>query len=126
MNRTIIVNTADHGPVTVLEPAWCVGEHTAGEARVDITHSGPDTGLTISTTRGPVTILSAGVEQRPFTDSPTGRAPFLSVELNGDWFPFDPDRLRDLADDLAGYADWLRIRAHQLAAIISTTEAGQR
>ncbi|MDJ0346746.1 hypothetical protein [Streptomyces sp. PH10-H1] len=113
--RTVTVHTADHGPVTIPEPGWCLGRHPGGEDRVDITHLGAETGLTLDTARGPVTILCAALEQRPY--SPDNTHPFLNIDLGHDWYPHTPGALHGLADQLAEYAGWLRIRAHHLAVI---------
>ncbi|MCZ4099863.1 DUF6907 domain-containing protein [Streptomyces sp. H39-C1] len=122
----VTVPTLDHGPITLPEPSWCTG-HAAAPAgyRVDICHTGTETGLTAESDRGPVAILGSCLTQYPFSALPPGATPFLAVDLGDRWGQFDPDGLRAFADDLTGYADWLRIRAHQLAAILNSGEAGQ-
>ena len=37
-----------------------------------------------------------------------GLEPFISVELDGYWYSFEPGELRDLADVIAGLADPIR------------------
>jgi hypothetical protein len=122
---TVTVPTLDHGPVTLPEPVWCTGHTGPAGYRADVAHTGPETGLAIATPRGPVTILSTSLTAYPYGNAPDDPRPFLSVDLGASTAPFTPDGLRDLADELTGYADWLRIRAHQLAAVISTGEAGR-
>lgn len=123
--RTVTVPTLDCGPITLPEPVWCIGHTDPAGYRADVVHTGPETGLAIATPRGPVTILSTSLTAYPFGSVPADPRPFLSVDLGGGTAPFTPDGIRGLADDLTGYADWLRICAHQLAAVISTGEAGR-
>jgi hypothetical protein len=107
--RTITVPTCDHGAVTIPEPDWCTGEfHQPGGYRVDITHSSADDEFTVPTSRGTAVLLRTSFSQYPFTEQPPGHEPFISVELDGDWYSFEPDELCDLADTIAGYAVRLR------------------
>lgn len=88
--RTVTVLTCDHGPVAVWEPEWCTAsehEHQPGGYRVDITHASPDYEFTTSTSRGTAPVLRACFEQRPFTELTPGHAPFMNVEMDGDWHP---------------------------------------
>ena len=75
---------------------------------MDITHSSADDEFTVPTSRGTVALLRACFSQYPFTERSSGLEPFVSVQLDGDWYPFDPDGLCDLADAMARSADWIR------------------
>lgn len=118
--RTVTIPTCDHGAVTIPEPAWCTGEeHQPDGYRVDVTHASRDYEFTISTSRGTALILSACFEQRPFTEHPPGHAPFVNVELCGDWYPHDSADLRRLADNLVAHAGPLRDLADRLDVLTS-------
>jgi hypothetical protein len=107
--RTITVPTRDHGVVTIPEPDWCTGEyHQPDGFRVDITHSSADDEFTVPTSRGTVVLLRTCLSQYPFTEQSPGLEPFISVQLDGDWYPFEPNELCDLADAISGLADRIR------------------
>ncbi|MEU9406220.1 hypothetical protein AB0E08_11005 [Streptomyces sp. NPDC048281] len=114
----VVVRTSDHGPVTVVCPPWCQGhDGQDGEARVDISHEGREQDLTVPTSRGPATILTTGLEQRPYTEQPPGHDVFVNVEANGQWYPADPEGLEAMASALEEHAAALRALATQLTAL---------
>ncbi|MFD5598123.1 DUF6907 domain-containing protein [Streptomyces griseorubiginosus] len=128
-SRTVTVPTRDHGPVTVWEPDWCTGsdrEHQSGGYRVDISHTSPDYEFTVSTSRGTPVVLRACFEQRPFTECPPGHAPFMNVEMDGDWHPHGSDDLRRLSDTLTAHADRLRELADRLDDLTNAFDATER
>ncbi|MFD5111458.1 DUF6907 domain-containing protein [Streptomyces sp. NPDC058391] len=117
---TITITTSDHGPVTVSEPAWCTGQyHQAGGARVDITHTSVDIPFNLDVGDGPITVMRAVFEQRPFTELTPGRAVFVNVELDGDWTPCTVRQLNQLAAGLAMHPMHLRTLATQLADLLA-------
>lgn len=117
---TVTVTTRDHGQVTVPEPAWCLGDHSAqnGGYRTDIVHDGPETPLVF---RGHG-LLHAGLVAYPHAQI-MPRGPFVSVELGVDPVSLDQAGLDDLAAGLIGHAGVLRGLGRQLAAL---TEGGAR
>ncbi|MFE2428418.1 DUF6907 domain-containing protein [Streptomyces sp. NPDC059373] len=121
--RSVTIYTADHGPVTIPEPAWCTAPHRDGGYREDITHAGPDVDLTTDTGDGPAVLLSFALEQHPFQDDAgPGGGVFVSVWLaDGEYHPHDVDGLERLAVDLAEAGRGVRLMARRLAA-----ETGQR
>ncbi|MGA5108688.1 DUF6907 domain-containing protein [Streptomyces pseudogriseolus] len=107
--RTITLRTADHGPVTIPEPSWCVSHETLpGDLRADIVHLGPDAVLKF---RGRE-LSTASLVQAPFGDDTT---PGVSVSLLGR--TLDARAVYELAAALDGYADRLRDLADQLLVI---------
>lgn len=101
--RTVTVHTADHGPVTLPEPSWCLGEHPVDGYRADIEHQGEDVELVVATPcHGPVRVASAALFQRPFSmHGPTG--PLVAVEFD-ELHEYDSVSLAGLADSLVAYA----------------------
>ncbi|GAA2118359.1 DUF6907 domain-containing protein [Streptomyces synnematoformans] len=117
--RMITVDTRDHGPVTIPEPAWCAGVHPAGGFRVDITHASGEMPLTFGTECcGPVPVLTVVFESRPYTDRPPGRGVFVNVGFDSDWHPLDPAGLEALADQLTVHAGRLQGAARRLAVLV--------
>ncbi|WP_326787878.1 DUF6907 domain-containing protein [Streptomyces sp. NBC_00151] len=114
--RSIVLPTADHGPVTLPEPSWCSGHahHDPETLRVDLIHAGPAVDLVH---RG-ATLLSAEIVQSPHASPASpylgGRTPGVSIHPLGQ--TLDPTGLYCLAADLDRYADRLRDLADQLAA----------
>ncbi|MFJ4879335.1 DUF6907 domain-containing protein [Streptomyces sp. NPDC088745] len=93
--RTVTVHTVDHGPVTIPEPTWCVGEHEAEAYRVDIEHQGAETVATVETAcHGPVPVLSMALVQRPFSSTET--RVMAAVYVDGEWHEFDAAGLNGL------------------------------
>ncbi|MCP9209302.1 DUF6907 domain-containing protein [Streptomyces sp. NEAU-Y11] len=122
--RTVTVHTRDHGPVTLVCPAWCTTRHAEqnGGYRVDLFHEGDETGLTLDTTRGRVYLMPTFLEQRPFIERPPGRGVFVNVGLEGDFYPSDPAQLHDIAEALIRHGAQLHALAGHLAALL--TEEG--
>ncbi|QJS13194.1 hypothetical protein HKX69_29910 [Streptomyces argyrophyllae] len=116
--RTVTLTTADRGPVTIPEPAWCQGHahHDPHTEYVDITHSSPDIALNFRHT----VLLTAGLVQAPHGTSPAegmdGPTPGVSVFPLGD--TLGPAQLYDLAGRLDAFTDQLRGLADQLTAIL--------
>jgi hypothetical protein len=80
--RTVTVQTGDHGPVTVDEPAWCTADHDTPQAfRTDISHFGPDIDITVDSPRGPAEALTLRLTRYPYTELPVGTAVHMSVCL---------------------------------------------
>ena len=119
--HTVIVDTADHGPVTLPEPFWCTGEHPAEGYREDIEHQGEPIRLTVDTAcHGEVEVLNASLFQRPF--STTGSTqPMVSVELD-DWHEFNAGQLAGFADSLVSFAVG---PLHQLIERLQLLEGGE-
>ncbi|MEV1054647.1 hypothetical protein [Streptomyces sp. NPDC049887] len=119
--KMVTIPTVDHGDVTVPCPAWCTGEfHQAGGHRVDITHSSPETELTVPTGTGSAVLLRLTLEQRPFTERPPRDVVFASVEVDGDRYACDPAQLDELARGLVEAAPRLRSMARRLAVLRET------
>jgi len=119
--RTVTVRTIDHGPVTVVCPPWCLGQHEDGGYRADILHCSHDVTLYF---RGHH-ITDATVVQAPFAEGGNpelgGPVPGVSVSVIGR--TLDPLGLYELAAGLDGYADRLRDLADELAVLVR--EAGR-
>ncbi|MFD0417298.1 DUF6907 domain-containing protein [Streptomyces sp. NPDC127108] len=99
---TVTVDTGDHGPVTIDEPFWCLGDHPAEAYREDISHEGEEYPLIVGThCHGEVRLAVANLTQRPF--SPTDRAVRVAVEFD-ELHEYDSFALADLADSLVAYA----------------------
>lgn len=113
--RTVTVHTSDHGPVTIGEPAWCTGRHhQQGGYRVDISHTSADHEFNVATPDGPITIIRACFEQRPFTEADPGRDVFVNVELDGEMHPCDPAQLHRIAAALTAHSAHMVTLAAQL------------
>lgn len=109
-NRTVTLPTADHGDITLPEPAWCVGhESVPGDLRAEIFHQGPDVVLRF---RGQF-VSDAGLVQSPYAADPT---PSISVSMLGR--TLDPRGVYELAAELDRHADALRDLADQLSALL--------
>lgn len=116
--RTITLPTADHGPVTLDEPAWCTGHdgHRPDIARVDLTHTGPAVDCTFLG----IEVFSAELVASPFSAStiPELGGPTPSVSIWPLGRTLDPVQLHSLAAVLDRYADQLRELADQLGVIL--------
>ncbi|WP_165984219.1 DUF6907 domain-containing protein [Streptomyces sp. YIM 98790] len=112
-HRTVTVHTIDFGPVTVPEPAWCLGEHVDGTVRGDIEHAGAETVMEF---RGRH-ILGFELLAYPFAER-MPRGPLMSVELDEAMSFYDPAALLELADALTVHARRLRGAAAVLAAVL--------
>lgn len=115
--RTVILQTADHGAVTLQEPSWCSGHqhHDPETLRVDLIHVGP----TVECLHLGRTLLAAELVESPNAESSDrhlgGRAPGVSIYPLGQ--TLDATELYSLAADLDRYADRLRDLADQLDAL---------
>ncbi|MER7574929.1 hypothetical protein [Streptomyces sp. NPDC126514] len=120
--RTVTLPTADHGNVTLPEPAWCAGHahHDPLTALADLIHSGP----TVGCSHLGQPLLAAEIVHSPFAThaSPRrgGRTPGVSVWPLG--LTLDPTELYALAADLDTFADRLRALADQLADVLARGE----
>jgi len=115
---TITVLTGDHGPVTVTEPLWCLGEHPAGLRREEIIHQGASHDITVGTERGPRRLLELFLTQAPFPVASDRHSDDLYVAvhlLDGDIFGYDVIGLENLATDLLEAAATVRRCARRLA-----------
>lgn len=119
--RTVTVQTIDHGPVTMPEPAWCVGhDEQQPQYRIDISHFGPVTLFEVPTSRGEVTTMEAAFEQRPFIgDAFPGTDVFVWVGVADDGCPSTPAQLDTIAAALVEHAATLRGMARRLTALLA-------
>ncbi|WP_369187431.1 hypothetical protein [Streptomyces sp. R08] len=114
-NRTVTIHTTDRGPVTIPEPAWCLGEHVADGYWIDITHSGPQEELDFRDE--PLWILEVITD--PTVRDPARRLPRVYVQQTGFARTLDPAGLDALADALVEHAAVLRARAKEVAALVA-------
>lgn len=115
MKRTITVQTLDHGPVTITEPAWCTAtHHPDGVARSDISHYGPEAVVNVTTPRGTEELLSLRLAQYPFAQL-HGTRVCEAVAIVGDSYLYDVAGLDQLANDLFEAARRVRLAANRLA-----------
>jgi hypothetical protein len=118
IQRTVTIDTADLGPVTIAEPAWCTGEHPAGLLRSEIAHQGPFIDVPIDTDRGPRRLLAMTLCQDPYPSprSPQGAEVYVAVHLVGEGiYPYGPTGLDTLATCLMEAAGKVRFMARRLA-----------
>ncbi|MDX2560485.1 hypothetical protein PV371_12615 [Streptomyces sp. TX20-6-3] len=114
--QTVTVYTSDHGPVTLPEPSWCLGQHSWETYQEDIEHQGPETLALIPTLcHGEVPALAVSLMQRPF--SPRESAVVATLHLDGDWHELDSKGLDVAAALLVEHATALRHLARKLAAL---------
>lgn len=117
--RTITLSTLDHGPVTLDEPAWCIGHpnHRPDDHRTDILHAGEDVALVFHGRH----IGDASLVQSPFSTAEIpelcSSTPGVSVSLLS--LTLDPVQLYDFAATLDTYADRLRDLADQLHTLLA-------
>jgi hypothetical protein len=125
--RTVTVQTGDHGPVTVDEPAWCTADHDTPQAfRTDISHFGPDIDITVDSPRGPAEALTLRLTRYPYTELPVGTAVHMSVCLaDGEGWDADVAAVNALADQLAQGVRKVRYAARRLAVEVTTDTAGK-
>lgn len=120
--RTITLPTADHGDVTLVCPAWCMGhtDHQPDTYRADILHSGPDTVLAFHGAE----LFTACLVQSPYATSsdPELGGPTPGVSVSPPWRTLTPASLYSLAAALDGYADQLRDLADQLTVILDEND----
>ncbi|MEU8519082.1 hypothetical protein [Streptomyces sp. NPDC048577] len=117
----VTVDTGDHGPVQVAEPAWCVGQHPAVACRVDITHESEEIFPLIPTLcHGETPTLLVSLAQRPFSSC---RGQVVAVMHlagwlpAGEWHELDSTGLDLAAARLVEHAAELRHLARKLAAL---------
>lgn len=122
----VAVPVYPEGVLVVTEPAWCAGHRGDVAAHPqDFAHTSAETALEVATPRGEVRTLLAVIEQVPFRAGERGAGrPFAAVELDGDWYRFDPAGLRDLAQRVGGYVPVLEGLADQLAALLANGAEG--
>lgn len=116
--RKTVVHTLGHGDIEIVCPEWCQGHEDAPQYRADIFHEGREQQLTLPVRRGRAELLLVAFEERPFTETWTGTAPFVSVGFGGDHHPVRVDGLEAMADALERHAVVLREFAAQLAALL--------
>nr|WTB31092.1 hypothetical protein OG781_17825 [Streptomyces sp. NBC_00830] len=97
--RTVTVQTADHGDVTLPEPSWCTGVHQEGGHRSDISHHGRPTTVTLD---DGTLLLQAQLAQFPYSVRDT--APYVALELGDAEGEYDQAALQDLARKLLTFA----------------------
>jgi hypothetical protein len=118
--RTVTIDTSDHGAVTIPEPAWCTGTgHPDGVERDTIAHTGPSVDVMVATGRGPRRLLELLLwcDAYPAPDWPHGDAVYVVAQLlDGDHFGYDVAGLEGLAADLLEAAGRVRSMARRLAA----------
>lgn len=114
---TITLPTADHGPVTLDEPAWCVGhgDHRPDSHRADLDHKGPEHRLTHNGNL----LWTAFLGESPFASRPEQRATGVYVEQGSYARTLDAASLYDLAATFEAHADQLRDLADQLQALLT-------
>jgi hypothetical protein len=117
-HRTVTLPTLDHGEITLPEPSWCIGHEDVPQYRTDIAHEGREQALCLPTQDGPAVLLTAAMEQRPYTATALGTSPFVNVGFGGDWHPTGPAGLDAMANALVDQAAVLRTLARQLAAAL--------
>lgn len=121
--RTVTVQTADHGRLTIPEPAWCRSPHDVRTARADIHHEGAEHAAIVDVPGfGPVRFLTAFLSQFPFSEF-SERGVTVAVEIEGEHHEFGPAGLDVLADTIAAHVrTGLVPLRHRLQALL---EGGQ-
>lgn len=114
--RTVTVRTRDHGSVTVVEPAWCLGEghDHHGDYRSSIVHTGEDTPVMVRMPGGRAELLSVGLQESPFIADPIERGPSIVVQLLDGYHALDAAGLELLARELVEAASQLRREVRRL------------
>lgn len=117
--RTVTIPTSDHGDVTTICPPWCTEVmHQAGGYRVDITHTSEDVEVTVPIGDDEPVLLLVVLEHVPFSSRLHERVPFISVGVDGEWWPTSPAGLHELADRMADVATQLRQAAEKFAPLV--------
>lgn len=118
-DRTVTIQTSDHGAVTLPCPLWCTADHDDGGRRDEISHTGPSIDITVGTDHGPRRLVELMLWQDPF---PTPRNPHRTAVhvvvrlLDGDHFGYDVAGLEGLVTDLLEAAGRVRLVARRLSA----------
>ncbi|MER7723589.1 hypothetical protein [Streptomyces sp. NPDC096323] len=110
--RTVTVQTLDHGTVVMPEPAWCAGhDGDRTEMRCDTGHVGAAHNLMYQGHE----LAHAALVQDPFAER-HDRNVGVFVEMGNMSHRLGPAELSDLAAVLVDYAETLRHLARELAA----------
>ena len=120
---TVTIMTGDHGPVTIPEPAWCMGlGHKDRHAyRADIAHIGELAPVRVDTPDGPRDLLTLSIEQHPFSEHDGDREPHIAVQLLNGIHGYDAAGMVPLAESLTRAGRTLQRTTRRLQA-----EAGIR
>uniref|UniRef100_A0AAU2A2A3 Uncharacterized protein n=1 Tax=Streptomyces sp. NBC_00093 TaxID=2975649 RepID=A0AAU2A2A3_9ACTN len=101
-------------PLILDEPDWCAGHTTDGQnAKVDITHDGPENVIAPGDRR----LIRTQVSQAPF--SAFDRSITLHVEFENLTGSYAPDEIEQLANDLVEASVQLREAGRQFAEILT-------
>lgn len=113
--RTVTVQTDDHGPVAIPEPAWCTGagHDQPHSKRSDICHLGPEISVPVRSARGPRDVLTLQLTLWPY--SLVSNAVHVAVHLVDSDPEYDSAGLDALAEDLVQAAGHVRAMARRLA-----------
>lgn len=115
-DRTVTLQTLDHGLITIPEPEWCTGHTGHAEFRVDTTHTGVSH---VGTFRGRE-LQSARLALSPFADQRVGG---LSVSVGEPvLMGLDPAGLDELAAAYVEYGATLRHLARELSTLLARGE----
>lgn len=115
LDGTVTLQTLDHGPVTLTCPVWCAGHENAPKYRADLGHVSADTLLEVPVDGGPVTLMTAVFERRPFATRPPGTGVFLNLEIDGQFYPLDQTAVDEVAAAVETASVDLRVLARRLA-----------
>ncbi|MEU8676806.1 hypothetical protein [Streptomyces sp. NPDC048560] len=111
--RTVTVQTIDHGDVTIPEPSWCADSHDhQPEALCDIGHRGPEHRVEFYGYE----LSRAMLVQDPFVVH-SDRSIGALVEMGELARALTPGELDELAAVLVDYAGTLRRLARQLSVL---------
>ncbi len=108
--RTVTVDTIDHGRITIPEPDWCLGKHTQPVYRSDITHDSVTVKAAAHTDRhGRVPLLQVHISHAPYLELHSEPYPVVSVQL---------DCVEDfIAEDIPQLLEGLRTAERVLAHV---------
>lgn len=127
-DRTVTITTGDHGQVTVIDPLWCIVDHSDPLAyRADIAHVGADHHLSVHAPDRSRELLSLSITQFPYSSAPRLRDPHIAVTLSSDYdpsFPCTAEDVERLAVDLLDAAGWVR-RVGRRLTIEAHLESGR-
>lgn len=113
--RAVTLATLDHGEVTLVCPAWCVGHAAHVPVRlVDLAHLGHEDTLSF---RGE-TLWTLMLGQHPYASHPEQRVTGLYVEQGAYAHTDDPACLDALAAAMVEHAAVLRARARELGMLL--------
>jgi hypothetical protein len=113
--RKVTVDTVQHGPLTIPEPAWCRG-HAGDPVQffTDLSHRGPEHALTF----GDLRIGGFMLAQFPYS-ARSARHVVGNVWWDIDGISLSPDELDALAAALVEHAAQLRAFARELAVVLA-------